>query len=80
MFGEMLGRKRYSGGQEWNWMKDLEADVKAFGIEFGAWREAAQKVGRWFRRVEVAEVFMRKCHKDEKEATCLLYTSPSPRD
>ena len=50
-------------------MKDLEADVKAFGIEFGGWREAAQKVGRWFRRVEVAEVFMRKCHKDEKEAT-----------
>ena len=72
---------------------------------FEGWREAARKVGRWFRRVEEgAEVFMRKWHKDEKEATaerhrtvatatltggastrawdesCLLYTSPSPRD
>ena len=24
MFGEMLGGKGYSGGQEWDWMKDLE--------------------------------------------------------
>jgi len=70
MFGEMLGGKGYSGGQEWDWMKDLEEDLKAFGIKFEGWREAAQKVGRWFRRVEEgAEVFMRKWHKDEKEAT-----------
>ena len=68
-------------------MKDLEEDLKAFGITFEGWREAAQKVGGWYRRVEDgAEVFMRKWHKDEKEATakrhrtCLLYTSPSPRD
>ena len=61
-------------------MKDLEDNLKAFGIKFEGWLEAAQKVGRWFRRVEEgAEVFMRKLYKDEKEA-CLLYTSPSPRD
>ena len=42
-------------------MKDLEEDLKAFGIKFEKWREAAQKVRRWFRRVEEgAEVFMRK--------------------
>ena len=90
MFGEMLGGKDYSGGQKWGWMKDVEEDLKAFGIKFEGWREVAQKVGRWFPRVENgSEVFMRKWHKDEKEATaerhrtvatCLLYTSPSPRD
>ena len=63
-WGDMLGVKRYSGGQEWDWMKDLEEDLKAFGIKFEGWREAAQKVGRWFRRVEEgAEVFMRKWYK-----------------
>ena len=42
-------------------MKDLEEDLKAFGIKFEGWREAAQKVGRWFRPVEEgAEFFMRK--------------------
>ena len=39
-------------------MKDLEKDLKAFGIKFEGWREAAQKVRRWLRRVEEgAEVF-----------------------
>ena len=46
MFGEMLGGKGYSGGQEWDWMKDIEEDLKAFGIKFEGWREAAQKAGR----------------------------------
>ena len=50
MFGEMLGDKGYSGGQEWDWMKNLEEDLKAFGIKFEGWREATQQVGRWFRR------------------------------
>ena len=63
MFGEMLGGKGYCGEQEWDWMKDLDEDLKAFGIKFEGWREVAQKVGRWFRRVEDgAEVFMRKWH------------------
>ena len=49
-------------------MEDLEEDLKEVGIKFEGWREAAQKVGRWFERVEErAEVFMRKWHKDEKE-------------
>ena len=47
MFGEILGGKGYSGGQEWDWMNDLE-DLKTFVIKFEGWREAAQKVGRWF--------------------------------
>ena len=29
-------------------MKDLEEDLKAFGIKFEGCCEAAQKVGRWF--------------------------------
>ena len=77
IFEEMFEGKGYSGGQKWDWMKDLEEHLKAFGIKFEGWREAAQKVGRWFRRVEEgAEVLMRKYLKDENEATaCLLYTS-----
>ena len=43
----MLGGKGYSGEQEWDW-KDLKEDLEAFGIEFEGWREAAQKVGKWF--------------------------------
>ena len=35
MFGELVGGKGYSGGQEWDWMKDLE---EAFGIKFEGWR------------------------------------------
>ena len=50
-------------------MKDLEEDLRAFGIKFEEWREAAPKVDRWCRRVEDrAEVVMRKWRKDEKEA------------
>ena len=48
MFREMLRGKGYSGGQEWDWMKDLEEDPKASGIKFEGWREATQKIGRWF--------------------------------
>ena len=45
-------------------------DLKAFGIMFEGWREAAEEVGRWVRRVEEgAVVFMRIWHKDEEEAT-----------
>ena len=70
MFGEMVGGKGYSGGQEWDWMRYLEEDLKEFGIKLEGWREAAQKAGRWFRRVEEgAEAFMRKWHTDEKEAS-----------
>ena len=65
MVREMLGGKSYSGRREWDWMKDVEEDLKVFGIKLGGLRDAARKVGRWFRRVdEGAEVFMRKWHKD----------------
>ena len=37
----MLGGEGYSGGQEWDLMKDREEDLKAFGIKFEGWREAA---------------------------------------
>ena len=53
-------------------MRYLKEDLKEFGIKLEGWREAAQKTGRWFRRVEEgAEVFMREWHniKDEKEAS-----------
>ena len=57
MFGEMLGGKGYHGVQEWDWMKDLDEDLKAFGIKFEGWREAAQKFGRWVRRSKTGRRF-----------------------
>ena len=39
----------------------LEEDMTEFGMKFEGWRKAAQKAGRWFRRVEEgAGSFMRK--------------------
>ena len=44
--------------------EDIEEDLKAFAIKFEGWREATQKVGRWFQRVEEAvETFVRKWHE-----------------
>ena len=36
----------YTYTEEWDWMKDLEEDLKARGIRLKGGREAAQKVGR----------------------------------
>ena len=39
VFGEILGVKAIlRGGQDWDWMKDLEEDLEAFGIKFEGWR------------------------------------------
>ena len=60
MFGELVGGKGYSGGQEKDWLVRLKEDISVFGMKFEGWRKAAQKAGRWFRRVEEgAELFMR---------------------
>ena len=60
MFGELVGGKVYSGGQEKDWMAHLKEDMSVLGMRFEGWRKAAQKAGRWFRRVEEgAELFMR---------------------
>ena len=61
MFGEMVGSKCYSFGQEKDWMGRLEEVLKEFGIKSEWWREAAYKVGTWFRWVEGgAEAYMQK--------------------
>ena len=39
----MVGDKGYSGGQEWDWMRYIEEDLKKFGIKLEGWREAKQK-------------------------------------
>ena len=60
MFGELVGGKGYSGRQEKDWMAHLMENMSVFGMKFEGWRKAAQKAGRWFRRVEEgAELFMR---------------------
>ena len=57
-FGELVGGKGYSGGQEKDWVAHLKKDMSVFGMKFEGWRKAAQKA-RWFRRVEEgAEFFM----------------------
>ena len=66
MFGELVGGKGYSGGQEKDWMVHLKEDMSLFGMKFEGWRNTAQKAGRWLRWVEEgAEVFMRKWHDAE---------------
>ena len=67
MFGEFFGGKGYSGGEEKDWMDHLKEDMSVFGMKFEEWRKAAQKAGRWFRRVdEGAELFMRNWHETER--------------
>ena len=67
MFGELVGGKEYSGGQEKGWMAHLKEDMSVFGMKFEGWRKAAQKAGRWFRRVEErAELFMQTWHETER--------------
>ena len=56
MFGELVGGKDYSGGQEKDWMVHLKEDMSAFGMKFEGWRKDAQQAGRWFRRVEEGAV------------------------
>ena len=73
-----------------------ESVTKVFGVETVLWSTAAQKGGKWYRGVvEAAECLMRG-HRDEAKSSwlrhvtedvksddkgsCLLYTSPSPRD
>ena len=46
VFGELVGGKCHSGGQEKNWMMHLKEDMSAFGVKFERWRKAAQKAGR----------------------------------
>ena len=57
MFGEFVGDKGYSGGQEKDWLVHLEEDVSLVRMEFEGWRKAAQKAGRWFRRIEEGAEF-----------------------
>ena len=66
MFGEFFGGKGYSGGEEKDWMDHLKEDMSVFGMKFEEWRKAAQKAGRWFRRVdEGAEIFMQNWHETD---------------
>ena len=67
IFGEIVGGKGCSGGQEKYWMDHLKDDMSAFGMKVEGWRKAAQKAGRWLRRVEEgAELFMRNWHETER--------------
>ena len=45
MFGELVGSKGYSGGQEKDPMVHLKEDMSAFVMKFEWWRKAAQKAG-----------------------------------
>ena len=41
MFGELVGGKGYSGGQEKDWMAHLKEDMSVFVMKFERWRKAA---------------------------------------
>ena len=66
MFGELAGGKGHAGEQDKDWMVALEEDMREFRMEYKGWRKAAQKAGRWFRRVEDGGVaFTQKWHGGE---------------
>ena len=59
--------KNVSCEYEKYWMDHLKEDMSVFGMKFEGWRKAAQKAGRWFRRVvEGAELFMRNWNETER--------------
>ena len=67
MFGELVGGKGYSGRREKDWMAHLKQDMSVFGMKFEGWQNAAQKAGRWVRRVEEgAELLMQNWHETER--------------
>ena len=66
MFEELVGSKGCSRGQENVWLVHLKDDMSVIGMEFEGWRKAAQMYGRWFRRAEGIELFMRKGHETER--------------
>lgn len=50
-------------------MGRLEEDVAEFGMGFEGWRNAAKNAGRWVRRVEEEEAFVRKrCDAERRRA------------
>ena len=59
MFGETIGGKGYSFGQEKDWMGRIE-DFRGFDIKSKGWRrETAQTASKWLRWVEEgAEAYM----------------------
>ena len=65
--GEVVEGEGYSGAQEKDGMDHLKENISVFGVKFEGWRKAAQRAGRWFRRVEDgAELSMRNWHETER--------------
>ena len=80
MLEELVQVNGYSGEQENDWMECLEELVTGFGMKFEGWRKAAQKAGRWFRRVEEgAKAFMRKRHMQRAVELQTKTRRPRPR-
>ena len=64
MFMGLDEGKRYSGGQEKDWMVHLKENMSAFGLHFEGWRKAAQKASRWFLPVEEGAPGHSSCGND----------------
>ena len=61
--GSLLRVRATTGRQGKDWMVHLNEYMPVSGMKFEGRRKDAQKVGRWFRRVEEeAELFMRECY------------------
>ena len=40
LFGELVGGKGYSGGQEKGWLAHLKEGMSIYGMKFEGWRKA----------------------------------------
>ena len=68
MFGELVGGRGYSRGQEEDWMAHLNENMSVFGMKFEGCRKAAQKAVRWIRRVEEGAEFSCRIGTTKRDA------------
>ena len=54
LMGELEGRQRYVGGQEFDWVKRLKEDCEAFDIDHigGEWVKSARDMDEWYELIE----------------------------
>ena len=71
LLGEFEGGARYSGGQEFDWLKRLQEDLTAFGIvtKKKGWEASAKRAEEWYDRIEVGvQWFMDEWYKGQGDA------------
>ena len=75
MFGELVGRAVFPGGQEKESMGCLLDDLRAFGIKTDQWTIVAQEADKWYKTANKGAEFFTK--KSAPLFTVLYHSSAS---